>query len=141
MIPFRRSLPRRLPRVLLFASALAVLVACNSSVTNPAKGLPVVGNYTLVSVSGAPLPAASGPGFVVRGSLHIGSDVTYSLTETDSVSGQAASDFNSSGTWSIIGYHMTFMGANSAVYIGDLSAQLDSISLSINGHTSLYAHN
>jgi hypothetical protein len=136
MMPSHRPLSSLLPRALV---ALVMLAAagCNAKVSNPAAGLSIVGNYRLVSVNGLTLPARTASGYVVRGSLNLGSSTNYTLSETDSSAGQT-SVFNSSGTWSIFGSQVTFLGAGNATYFGTFSAQLDTISIPINGHTSVY---
>ena len=123
----------------LTAAGVAGLAACDTGIANPAKGLPIVGNYRLVTVNGAPLPYQTASGYVVRGTLNIGANVQYSIRETDS-SATGLSTFSSDGRWSIIAQQVTFMDNNSAVYVGTLTPQLDSIALQIGGHISVYAH-
>ncbi len=126
--------------LLLGAAALAGLAGCNAAISNPARGVPVVGSYHLALVNGRPLPYDSGSTYTVRGTLNVKSDVTYSLSETDS-SAAGLSTVTSNGRWSILAQQLTLIDNNSGVYTGTLSAQLDSISIGFNGHISMYAKN
>jgi hypothetical protein len=118
-------------------AAIGALGACDTGVANPAVGLPYVGNYDLLAVDGAPLPAAITSGFVVRGSLTLGTDVTFTLSETDS-SGGTTSTLNASGQWSVLGSKVTMLASNADVYVGTLSTSNDTLSVLVGGHTDTY---
>ncbi|MDE3055041.1 MAG: hypothetical protein KGJ70_14215 [Gemmatimonadota bacterium] len=126
--------------LLLGLAAMAGVAACNANISNPAKGVPVVGSYHLALVNGSPLPYQSGARRTVRGTLSVNANVTYSLSETDS-GAAGLTTFSSSGRWSILAQQLTLIDGSSGVYTATLSAQLDSMSIPINGHTSIYAKN
>ncbi len=140
MKPSRHLPPRTGFLLLIAAAAVAALAACMNNPANPAKGFPVVGTYRLALVNGSPLPYDSGGTYTLSGNLDVKSDVTYTLSETDS-SSAGKTTFSSSGQWSVFAQQLTLIDANSGVYIGTLSAQLDSVTITVNGHTSEYAKN
>lgn len=140
MMPSHRPLPSFVPRALAALAALVAVVACNASVSNPAQGLKIVGSYKLVSVNGARLPALTDSGYsVVSGSLNLGSNTNYTLNETYSTAG-STSTFSLSGSWTVFASQLTLFGPGSSALFGTFSAQLDTLSVPINGHTSEYVH-
>ena len=100
---------------------LALLAACNSSGA-PVRTAP--SNYDLVTISGQPLPAASGNNLVVRGGMTLDACGHFVLSEVDTVTSSTSSTFQSiDGTWTMKGdsIHLTTR-VSQATYNGTLIA-------------------
>ncbi|HVA57650.1 MAG: hypothetical protein WBQ26_12910 [Gemmatimonadaceae bacterium] len=128
----------RFSALTLLIAAAGTISACNTGVANPASGLHMVGTYQLVAVDGTDLPAQTDSGIFVRGSLIIGSDVKFTLSQTDSSAG-TTSTFTASGQWTVLGNNLTLIASNSSVYAATLSLSQDTVTVPVNGHTSTFA--
>ncbi|HTE46184.1 MAG TPA: hypothetical protein VK636_13115 [Gemmatimonadaceae bacterium] len=113
-------------------AALVLVSACFTSDATP-TGIP--GTYRLTAVDAAPLPFNLGSAVTLRGQLDLRSGGQYTLTQTDSAAA-GATNFSSSGTWSVTDNAITFHDDVSTLLLG--LALRDSVRLTYHSHTNVY---
>ncbi len=93
-------------RVLLALATVALFGCPGDSTTSPSGSSTYVGTYTLVSVAGAALPAASGTSgqTTTAGTLVINANNTFSYSETRTPSGS----MSNTGTYTVSGLNITY---------------------------------
>ncbi len=103
---------------LVAAIALALLLACKTSATEPAArsaaAPSIAGTYALVSVAGQPLPYSPSPGVVfVSGGFALAADSTF--LETRSISFDGVPEAHSFvGVYSVLGDSVTLRSSEYA---------------------------
>ena len=120
-------------RIAVLAS-LAVLGACRSSVDN-AYGS-AIGNYSLVSVDGSPVPFRIGTSITVRGSLSLKNSGDFTLTQADSSTTGAVTNTSSTGIWSVTDNAIALQGSVDQLELG--LVRIDTIQLGHRSHQNVY---
>jgi hypothetical protein len=102
----------RFVRGAMLAASIALLAACGSDSTGPSNAN-VQGNYTLLSVNGAPLPftvtnTGENVEIVQDATITLTSDSTYAVNATGTLNGTPGTLVADAGHYSVSGNQVTF---------------------------------
>jgi hypothetical protein len=117
----------------VFISLVAAL-GCQSSIDD-AFGSPV-GNYSLISVDGSPVPFKSGTNVTVRGTVNLKSGGDYTLTQADSSTSGTVTNTSVSGKWSLTDNALSLLPGNGTIDLGIVT--IDTIRLGHASHQNVY---
>lgn len=113
---------------------LVAITACRSSVES-AYGS-AIGNYSLITVDGSPVPFRSGTSVTVRGTVNLKNSGDYTLTQADSSTGGSVTNTSSSGKWSLTDNALALLPGDGSIELGIVS--IDTIRLSHASRQNVY---
>jgi hypothetical protein len=113
---------------------LVALAACQNSVENAFGS--AIGNYSLISVDGSPVPFKNGTTITVRGTIGLKGNGDYTLTQADSSTSGGVTNTSLSGTWSLTDNALALIPSVGSLELG--LATIDTIRLNHASHANLY---